>query len=138
MGETSACFKFSADGSSPTLLFVSPGSLYLRTTYVTVHVHSSGRSLLTTLFFPMAARQRGRGARGAFGRGANEDASSGVHPSILKQARRSGQLNLSGRNLTDGTAIPILAWTLVLVVSHKQSDEGKFNLQAYMRVLDTC
>ena len=88
----------------------------------------------------MAARQRGRGARGAFGRGANEDASCGVHPSILKQARRSGQLNLSGRNLTDGTAIPILAWTLVqvLVISHKQSDEGKFNLQAYMRVFDTC
>ncbi|XP_076463206.1 leucine-rich repeat-containing protein 40-like [Babylonia areolata] len=57
----------------------------------------------------MAARGRGRGGRGAFGRVANEDTSSGVHPSILKQARRSGQLNLSGRNLTE---VPDTVWRI--------------------------
>ncbi|KAK7099984.1 leucine-rich repeat-containing protein 40-like [Littorina saxatilis] len=58
----------------------------------------------------MAARQRGRGARGAFGgRGLKEDTSAGVHPSILKQARRSGQLNLSGRSLTE---VPDTVWRI--------------------------
>ncbi|KAL8607179.1 hypothetical protein ACOMHN_009573 [Nucella lapillus] len=60
----------------------------------------------------MAARGRGRGGRGAFGR-ASEDTSSGVHSSILKQARRSGQLNLSGRNLTE---VPESVWRINLDV----------------------
>lgn len=37
--------------------------------------------------------------------GGNEEVKGGVHDSILKQARKSGQLNLSGRSLTEGICL---------------------------------
>jgi len=38
----------------------------------------------------------------AFGRGARDDASSASLQTILRQARKSGQLNLSNRSFTEG------------------------------------
>ena len=34
-----------------------------------------------------------------------DDSSNNIHPSILKQSRKSGQLNLSGRNLVEGILV---------------------------------
>ncbi len=52
----------------------------------------------------MASRQRpGFDSKAGF-RGQKQDSSnSGVHPKMLKQARQSGQLNLSSRGLAEGT-----------------------------------
>lgn len=49
------------------------------------------------------ASRRGKAFAGRTGGGfgATQE-KSGVHPSMLKQARKSGQLNLSGRSLTEG------------------------------------
>ena len=47
----------------------------------------------------MASRFKRSNIRPGFQK--NETPSTGVHPSILKQARKSGQLNLSQRSLTE-------------------------------------
>lgn len=61
----------------------------------------------------MASRGRFAGRGGKAVSVNNADDKSGVHPSILKQARRSGQLNLSGRNLT---TVPDSVWRINLDV----------------------
>lgn len=51
----------------------------------------------------MASRGKGVPRGGAkFGIQKPLENSNKIHDSILKQARQSGQLNLSGRNLTEG------------------------------------
>lgn len=49
----------------------------------------------------------GRGRRPFNARGGtnnpSDDSGEGVHPSIIKAARKSGQLNISGRSLTTGS-----------------------------------
>jgi len=54
----------------------------------------------------MASRgRRGRmDPRGGFGADV-QDTSGNIHPSILKAARKSGQLNISGRALTSGPCV---------------------------------
>jgi hypothetical protein len=52
----------------------------------------------------MAARGR-RQFKPQPGFQAQQDQKEGVHASILKQARKSGQLNLSGRSLTSSKYI---------------------------------
>ncbi|KAH3694443.1 leucine-rich repeat-containing protein 40-like [Dreissena polymorpha] len=56
----------------------------------------------------MAARGR-RPIPPKAGFGAKQEASDGVHASILKQARKSGQLNISGRSLT---SVPETVWRI--------------------------
>lgn len=48
----------------------------------------------------MASRGR-RPLQPRAGFGGNQESKDGVHDSILKQARKSGQLNLSGRSLSE-------------------------------------
>ncbi|KAK7508432.1 hypothetical protein BaRGS_00000671 [Batillaria attramentaria] len=57
----------------------------------------------------MSSRGRFAGRGGRAGNRPDADDKSGVHPSILKQARRSGQLNLSGRNLS---SVPDSVWRI--------------------------
>lgn len=51
----------------------------------------------------MASRGR-RPLKPRAGFGRNEEVKEGVHDSILKQARKSGQLNLSGRSLASSNS----------------------------------
>lgn len=47
----------------------------------------------------MSARGRRANVRACF---QQPEHGGNIHPAILKQARKSGQLNLSGRGLTEG------------------------------------
>ncbi|RUS74149.1 hypothetical protein EGW08_018088 [Elysia chlorotica] len=59
---------------------------------------------------PAQRRPLNRGGRGGFSSAQGTDQSSGtVHPTILKQARKSGVLNLSQRGLS---SVPENVWTL--------------------------
>lgn len=56
----------------------------------------------------MADRRGGRqrfNPKAGFRQSAKDESSSGVHAAIIKQARQSGQLNLSGRGLATGENI---------------------------------
>ena len=52
----------------------------------------------------MAARGRRPFNARAGAKNPSDDTGEGVHPSIIKAARKSGQLNISGRSLTTGIA----------------------------------
>ena len=56
----------------------------------------------------MAARGRRPFNARAGAKGSDEQETTGVHPSMLKAARKSGQLNVSGRSLTSGEMICLI------------------------------
>ena len=61
----------------------------------------------------MASRLPARNTKFGFQQNGEKD-SNNVHPSIFKQARKSGQLNLSGRSLTKGcllSVLQVLSWS---------------------------
>lgn len=50
----------------------------------------------------MSARGRRPDQRSGFNRAQASESGTGVHQALLKNARKSGQLNLSGRSLSEG------------------------------------
>ena len=63
--------------------------------------HCRGQEIICIDSVMASKRRPGFDPKSGF-RNQKQDSSTGVHPAMLKQARQSGQLNLSSRGLSEG------------------------------------